>query len=137
MSLKDLRSSIPACGYCALCGALRYRGAAGVICSDGCKQALITPVPELAERKVDFKFPGLGTTVPETPPCYGCVDGGCELCGPPPGPAMLQRKNTPGLPPLHPEVIGTPYRATSYLVEELERAADLLREAAEHIRRSP
>ena len=31
--------------------------------------------------------PAPSTLVPETPACYGCVDGGCELCGPPPGPA--------------------------------------------------
>ena len=108
--LRDLRSAIPACGYCALCGALRYRTAGGIVCSDGCKQSVITPVPATMPL---VSHPG----VPDVPVCLNPRPE-CKCEGPHP-----MRKES--------------HRAESYLVEELERAADLLREAAEHIRRSP
>ena len=66
--LGDLVAAHPVSGYCAKCGALRYRGEGRIICSGGCKEPLITPVPG-------------DLTTDALPFCQGCT-GGCAQCRP-------------------------------------------------------
>lgn len=101
--------SEPPCGYCAMCGALRYRSANGIICSSGCK-VITTPVPDS------------GTSVPK--------EGTMPL---------VEHPGAPDVPAKHAAHLAVVVEEASYvtpaILEELEQAADACKRAAEHIRR--
>ena len=103
--LGDIKGAKPLYGYCAMCGAVRYRCESGIRCGSGCWQ---TPRPD--EPRV------LITPPPLVPEVIG-------------KPYSVRQQDAPP----HRPGIDKPYRATSYLVEELRKAADLLLEAARHI----